>query len=494
MKYSRAILAGLFFIAGLYVFFLRPESARSGALTNVKDTLSNSRLSYVAGVSGTISSGNTTITIDGSGNPDNNTSHLFPGDVICFANVARTGCLGNTTYTVGTIISSTQFSITSALSTGLIATDLVVATQSATHTITFVTTSAVVDGSIVLRIPASAASAASNDGFPDQGTDSSGTQGFDLNGLAASDVTCSGGSPTWTSETITNSASSGSGEHEIICPFTGTLASGVTVTATLGGAKLINPAPATDHTQGTANDLQISVLEYNHNTPGSGSLIDSADTAVAPIEAVFVSATVDESLSFIISGVNSSTTACGASTDVTSTFSSVPFGNIGLNTFYDIAQGLEVSTNASNGYAVTAAASDQLGLNGGTCTGDAGIANDCIPDTTCDGASCTHLAAAVDDWETASNNGFGYSLDSTDGSDAAWEWDGTSGTCDGSGTDFCASQFADTEDSQSPVTVMSNSGAVNSKNIYVCYRLSVGALQPAGLYYNKVKYTATPTF
>ena len=238
----------------------------------------------------------------------------------------------------------------------------------------------------------------------------------------------------------------------------------------------------------------MTILEYDHNTPGSGNLIDTSDTTVAPIEAVLVSATVDETLSFTIGGVNSGTTACGASTSVNSTFSTVPFGTPGLNTFYTIAHDLQVSTNATSGYAVTTVASNQMGLNGAACAGDAGVANNCIPDTTCDGASCTHLAAAVDDWETNTNNGFGYSLDSTDGTDAAWEWDGTSGTCDGAGTDFCAAQFADAEGSQSPVSIMSNIGPVNSKNIYVCYRLSIGALQPAGYYYNKVKYTATPTF
>jgi hypothetical protein len=41
---------------------------------------------------------------------------------------------------------------------------------------------------------------------------------------------------------------------------------------------------------------------------------------------------------------------------------------------------------------------------------------------------------------------------------------------------------------------MSNVAAVNSKNIYVCYRITVGALQPAGYYYTTVRYTATPTF
>lgn len=484
-----AIFFVLFFTMGLLVY---PKIVKSGSLTAAKDTLETSRLSYDASIDTTIASGETLITID-TGSVDDNTSHLFPGDVICFQNGAETGCKGNTTYTVGTIVSSTQFTITSGLTTGLVENDSVIATQSATHTITFTTASSVVDGSILVIIPASGTTAASNDGFADSGSDASGTQGFDLNSLTAAHVACTGGSPSWGAETITSSASSGSGEHEIIFPFTGTLASAVTVTCTIGGAReLINPAPASDHTQGTANDLQITIREYDNNTPSSGVLVDNVDVVVAPIEAVFVSATVDETLSFIISAVNSSTTACGASTDITTTYNAVPFGTLSLNAFKTLAHGLEVSTNASDGYAVTAIEEDQLGKDGVTCTGDAGVANDCIPDTLCDGGSCSHSSA--DDWETNTNNGFGYSLDSTDGTDAAFEWDATFEGCDGSGTDFCARQFADEENSQSPVTIMSNAGAVNSKNMYVCYRISVGALQPAGYYYTTVRYTATPTF
>lgn len=491
-QFVLAIILVIAFAGGLLIF---PKKSQSGALTTIKDTLSNSRLSYDASVDTTISSGATSITID-TDSVDDNTAHLFPGDVICFKNNAGTGCLGNTTYTVGAITSSTVFTITSPLTTNILDGDYVVATQSATHTITFVTASSVTDGSIVLKIPARTTTAASNDGFADSGTDSSGTQGFDLNGLAAADVACSGGSPSWGAETITSSATSGSGEHEIICPFTGTLASGVTVTATLGNAKLINPAPASDHTQGVSNDLQITALEYNHNTPSSGVLIDTADTAVAPIEAVFVSATVDETLSFTITGQASTTAACGVSggTDVTTTFSTVPFGTLSLNTLVDAAHDLEVSTNATNGYAVTAIEEDQLGKDGGACAGDtADEDDDCIEDTLGDGAALGTNTNG-EDFETNTTNGFGYSLDSTDGTDAAFEWDGTSGSCDGSGTDFCARQFADAANSDAAVTVMSNAGPVNSSNIYVCYRIAVGALQPAGYYYSTVRYTATPTF
>lgn len=488
-KYQIVFILAIAAIVGYFIF---PRSTFSAPLDNAKDTLSTSRLSYHAGVTGTISSGETTINIDTSSNPDNNTTHLFPGDTVCFADAGLNGCKGNVTYTVASIIDTDTFTITSTLSTALAATDNVIATSSATHTITFDTTASVVDGSVLIRIPANTNTATSNNGFADSGSDASSTQGFDLNSISASDITCSGGAPSWGAETVTASSGTGSGEHEIYCPFTGTLASGQTVTVTLGGPKLINPAPASDHTQGIANDLQLTIEEYDNNTPASGTLISSSDVAVAPIEQVFVSATVDETIAFSIAAVTTGGTACGISPSVTSTYNTIPFGTMALNTFKTMAHDLEVSTNASSGYAVTAIANDQMGMNGNVCTADAGVGDNCIPDTLCDGGACSHTAA--DDWETNTNNGFGYSLDSSDGTDAAFEWDGTSGTCDGAGTDFCAKQFADNENSQAVQTIMSNGSPVNSKNVYVCYRISVGATQPAGYYYNKITYVATPTF
>ena len=295
----KLVIATILFFAFAVGLFAYPDRSRSAALTSAKDTLSNSRLSYDASVAAAgVSSGATTITID-TGSVDDNTTHLFPGDVICFTNAAKSGCIGSTTYTVGSILSSTSFTITTALGDSLVDTDHVVATQSATHTIVFTTTSALSNGSVLIKIPAVTTTAASNDGFADSGSDASDTQGFDLNGTTASDIACTGGSPTWNAETVTSSVTSGSGEHELIFPFTGTLAASTTVTCTLTDT-LINPAPASDHTQGTADDLQITIETYDHNTPSSGNLVDNADVVVAPIEAVYVSATVDEKTRLLI--------------------------------------------------------------------------------------------------------------------------------------------------------------------------------------------------
>ena len=59
-------------------------------------TLGNSRLSYRAGIFGTQNSGDVTITIDTSSQPDNNNFHIFPKDTVCFTNGAESGCQGQT--------------------------------------------------------------------------------------------------------------------------------------------------------------------------------------------------------------------------------------------------------------------------------------------------------------------------------------------------------------------------------------------------------------
>jgi hypothetical protein len=124
-----------------------------------------------------------------------------------------------------------------------------------------------------------------------------------------------------------------------------------------------------------------------------------------------------------------------------------------------------------------------MGMNGITCTGaTAGEANDCIKDTTCDSGSCTETVTGA--WTTATNNGFGYTLDNVSGTDAAFLHGGT----------FTAKQVPDQEVPETKQIIMSNVGPVSAKQIYACYRISVSGTQPAGYYYNKIKYTATATF
>ena len=165
---------------------------------------------------------------------------------------------------------------------------------------------------------------------------------------------------------------------------------------------------------------------------------------------------------------------------------------------------MAVSTNAVNGYVVTAIENDQLGKDGGTCTGDS-TAVDCIPDSVGDASAMTHTVS--DEWSSTSVKGFAYSLDDLNASNAepAFEYDnsstctdtsdgGTCTACDGTGD--CFRQFADAEDSQSVVRLFGSDGdtVADNDNVMVCYRAVISATQAAGNYENYLTYTATATF
>lgn len=471
----------LFPIAGLII----PTKLSSAALTSASVTLSNSRLSYYAKVSGAHTSGDTTILIQSSSNADNDTNHLFPNDTVSVG--------PNGDVTIGSIIDSTNFALSAGLTEGASNGDAIYATQSGTVTLSFTINNDIpANGYIRISIPDPASNG--NDGAPDTSATTA-NNGWDLNGIDADDVTVSGGTGCSWNATETITAGSGS-DHTIDATTTGACTAG-TVTITIDSDPgLVNPAPVTSgHTQGTADTYQWTIATYDDD-PTTGQQIDTVDIAVSPIEAVLVSATIDETLSFSITGVTAdsgTTGTCGITRSASSpdsTAYSIPWGTVSstyLEATHNTSQLLQVSTNAAGGYAVTVIASDQMGKDGGVCTGDVGEAADCIPDTACDGSTCTHSSA--EDWGANPTDypGLGYSLEEVTADEASFEYYDSSST-------FYAKQFADEEDSETAQTIMTNAGPVDSSQVYVCYRIDVTGTQPAGYYFNQVRYTATGTF
>jgi hypothetical protein len=457
------------------------------ALSSSSITLANSRLSFKAGVA-VGASGSSIVTITAGGFPDNNTNHLFPGDVLCFTDAGQNGCIGDTTYTVASVIDTTNFNLTAPLANNLDTSGYAVATQSGSWTVGFTTGSAVPsDGDIIITIPMADGSKGNN-GIPDA-TGGVLTGGFDLNGLIAGNVSITGCTPAdWDTPVVT--AGSGTGNHTIVIPRkTSACAGGTAVVVTIAGSGLVNPAPITSgHTQGTADIYGVTISTRN----GSDNIIDTAVPRAAPVEAVLISTTIDESLSFVVTGLIAGT-YCGAST-ITTTATSVPWGQLAnTNTFYYAAQQLTVSTNGSGGYAVTIEEDDQMGKNGNVCTGASPSAGNftfgagtCIRDTICASVACSESASA--DWVTASSYpGLGYSLASQSGTDAPFFYNEKTRA-------WSAKHLADKEGGETAQVIMSNSGPVSASSVYVCYKLTVPGNQPSGYYYNIAKYTVTATF
>lgn len=472
------VISGTLLLAS-YFAMIFPSSLSSANLTSVKDTLQSSRLSVRARVDST----GTTV---GSSNVKIKTSASAPANTISTANL-KSGdsvVIDSGTYTIVGIVDGSNFTVTPVLASGdADDNDPVMLKMKPRHAVTFTTTTAVANGFFQILLPAD--STLPNDGKPDD-------EGYDFNTsvdvTAPSDV---GSTFDFVTGVATASGATGctspSNYHCFEVHYSGAGGIGQTFTIYIGNTDGTNtpiaPATGTGHTEGTADTYPVIVKNFASGVnPNSATPIDSTTGRVAHIESVRVTATVDPTISFTIAGVSTATSTCGATPDIdTQTVVNaplaVPFGNMVLNTFTDASHKLTVSTNAPSGYAVTASENDQLGKDGGTTP--------FIPDTTCDGGTCSESTGA--EWTTSTINGFGYSLQNVDAASIPFQYND-------SGASFKAKQFADIMGSETPQTIFSSTTVANAEDVYVCYRLSVGATQAAGDYENQITYTATGTF
>ena len=466
---------------------LTPSTIESANLTATKDTLSSSRLSFMGRVdSAGTSVGSSVVLIDTvASDPSNSvsTANLAAGDTIH---------IGESNYTVDTILDGDQFTITTTLAAGDADDgDLIYVIQRPIHTITFTTASAVPNGFFQVLLPAATndipagGSGAGNEGVPD-------SDGFDFGGGS---VTITGTDATDYDFISEVSAATVSGAAGCTAPanyhcfefhYGGDGAASTAITLAIGsGANTpIAPGPKSGHTEATADEYRPIIKNFASGAnPNTDIALDQTTVSIGIIESVRVTATVDPSITFTIAGVASGATNCGAgaSTDIDTTTGTnaplaVPFGSLTLNTFADAQHLLTVSTNASGGYAVTAAEDDQLSIGG------AGVIT--IPDTDCDNEDCTITSGT--EWNTGTDNGFGYSLQNSGAASISFEWDDTA-------LSFKAKPFA-VLGTDTPETLFSSTTVANAEAAYVCYRISVGATQQAGDYENLVTYTATATF
>lgn len=476
------LVTSIFFV-GIY------QQSQSASLTSVSSTLSNSRLSFKGALTTGNLAGSSQVLLETTtgDRPSTTSAQLLTDDVVA---IGDTSSLGS--YTITGIDSAGVFNVTPVLLAGDADNDDdVISTQSATHTVRFTTANAIPNGTFRILVPSENSNTDAADGIPDAGQ-------FDF-GNSAPTVTCPAditgydfvaGAATASAITIGSQdyhsyVCAYSGNGAIGSPFNGTTNDPITINS------IINPAPKVAHSTGSADTYKIIVQHLN----SSFAVNDSTSISVGVIEAVRVTATVAPQITFQISGTANGTSACGQTTDVTTTAAAVPLGELSISAFTDAAQALSVSTNAANGYVVTALANDQLGRNGGACTGDNTGAN-CIPDSVGDTSTMTHIVE--DEWVTTAVKGFGFSLDNvnTTGLTAPFEYDSTAGGCSGV---YCARQFSDneyvgTDATQIPRTIFSASTVADTHNLYVCYRAVISATQSAGDYENNITYTATATF
>src|SRR4030042_2445455 len=391
---QKVFLIFILILIGLTGFALFSPIKTKSAITLASSTLSNSRFSYKSSIGTTQAVNDLTIVLDNE-SADEDTNHLFPGDVICFVNPAESGCYGNRTYTVASILNSTTFTITDGLDTTLADTDYIVATSSGNLVFTFtIGTNIPASGDIFITLPGINTDNKTNDGIPDTNTDLS-TNGFDIKGgntvLGDGDITVTG----CTKGTATVTAGGASADTTIMIPISAECVATTAVTVTLGNSRIINHAPITAASpRGVADSYTINFKTRN----ATDQLLENKDVIVAPVEGVFISATIDETLSFRVCGVKTDlttqestcfstpATVCGqGSLNIASFAYAVPFGTMTADTFKNGAQYIKASTNAASGFNITLEESDEMGKDGTVCTGNPTAEGNCIPDNTGDG-------------------------------------------------------------------------------------------------------------
>jgi len=113
----------------------------------------------------------------------------------------------------------------------------------------------------------------------------------------------------------------------------------------------------TNATQGVVGNEQITNPSATTSYPISigGTMQDSGQVRVAVVDDVLVTASVNTSLTFTVTGVanGGSLTGVSTTTATTTTATTLPFGLLDTEDSQILAQDLSVVTNASNGFVVT---------------------------------------------------------------------------------------------------------------------------------------------
>ena len=210
-----------------------------------------------------------------------------------------------------------------------------------------------------------------------------------------------------------------------------------------------------------------------------GTQANSADTRIAIVNQVVVTAAIATTFTFTVSSLPTSTTLLnGATTTGNDSSTTLPFGTITPNTHNELGQQLNVTTNASNGFAVTVHEDQDMTSNKGNIIHLFSNAN---------------ATSTPSPWTSPTNvinnpNTYGH-LGITS--------DDASGTLNfGTSTPLYAGSFNPT----STLTVFAWNGPADgtTQNVgaaKVAVRLEIGSLQAAANDYgNNLIYVATPVF
>lgn len=231
--------------------------------------------------------------------------------------------------------------------------------------------------------------------------------------------------------------------------------------------------------------ISIAIADSIITNPAVGSYeiyvtagaTDTGRTRVAILNNVLVTAVVDTTFDFLVSGLGTSTAINGTSTTGSTTDTAIPFGTLVAGGIKTMAQKLDVTTNARNGFVVTVKQDGNLQSSTGADV-----------DGFVDGAYTNTPAV----WSAPSNivtneNTWGH-------------WGLTSDDSDLNAGEFTVGGPKFVAASTTPRAIFSHSGPADGTTqdigtAEVGYQIEITPLQEAGDDYNTIlTYVATPTF
>jgi len=259
-----------------------------------------------------------------------------------------------------------------------------------------------------------------------------------------------------------------------------------TTGSTTNSTVLLVTSPATQSTQTVSMTYTGFTNPTTANTSYYARITTYSDAGITPIDSttvafailtstsIAVTANVDPSFAFSIAGVTSGANFNGGTGNVTvtATDNTIPFGTLTAGTPQIAAQDLTVSTNASNGFTVTASASATPPLVSG--------AND-IDAFSGTNASPTNWSAPSGTTANTNTGYFGYSTEQSD------LCTGTPDRFTTGGPNWAGTSITGGE-------VMCSTAGTSSLTKRVGWQVAVNALQPAGNYTGTVYLIATPTY
>jgi len=349
----------------------------------------------------------------------------------------------------------------------------------ASHSVTFTTQNTIPSGGYVeIDFPSTSGLDINNQASPSATT-------FQFNGLTAPQINITDSTGNWTPAAGCTVA-----EPVIRCKTNSSIPAGAVLS--FGIPNLINPVKSA--VAGTGDQYKVKITtEKSDFSPVDGP----TNVVVNTIEAVTVSATIDSTFSMTIAA-NNSGSACGDSppSNVANAFS-VNLGYVTSTASNSASQLITVSTNAANGYAITATSSGHLanptngnyfpdantGNNGNGLSSNTGPApQPIVPGVASFGIHPCQFA-----------NGAGApTIPSMWGNNGGW---GTNGGYTGGTNNLFANPWnSGTNTYAMTLSTYPSQPTGNATKTYVEYAVTAGSNTPAGSYNTQYTYVGTPVF